>query len=161
MGAAGLKGDGGGGRKRRRGARTGPPMSEINVTPFVDVMLVLLIVFMVSAPFIEVGVPVDLPESQAEELPSEATPPIGVTIDAEGRIYLGGDAAELTLATLRAAALAAAAERDAAPEDVRVYIRAADVTDHGAVARVIAALGADGFTKIAFPTRPGGAEPGS
>ncbi|MEM6615814.1 MAG: biopolymer transporter ExbD, partial [Pseudomonadota bacterium] len=73
-----------GGRRRRR--RTAP-MSEINVTPFVDVMLVLLIIFMVSAPLLTVGVPVDLPQSQANPLQTE-TEPLTVSVNGEGQIFL-------------------------------------------------------------------------
>src|SRR3954465_7064391 len=72
---------------RRRGRMRRPPMSEINVTPFVDVMLVLLIVFMVTAPLLTVGVPVDLPQTRAKSL-GEDREPLAVTVDKEGQIFL-------------------------------------------------------------------------
>ena len=80
----------GGFRNHRRGLRRTRPMSEINVTPFVDVMLVLLIVFLVSAPLLTSGVPVDLPEAQAKPLAIEKEP-ITITIDNEGRVYIKED----------------------------------------------------------------------
>ena len=73
-------------RRHRRGSHS--PMSEINVTPFVDVMLVLLIIFMVAAPLLTVGVPLDLPKTQAQSLPSENEPPLTVNLDGEGRVYI-------------------------------------------------------------------------
>ena len=71
---------GGGGRRRRRSATRTPPMSEINVTPFVDVMLVLLIIFMVAAPLLTVGVPVQMPETAANALPTDQEEPLTVSI---------------------------------------------------------------------------------
>ena len=84
MGAGVVKKQGGGGRGRRRGRVQ--PMSEINVTPFVDVMLVLLIIFMVAAPLLTVGVPVELPKTAAGALPADQEEPLTVTITAEGAI---------------------------------------------------------------------------
>ena len=78
---------GGGGRRRRGGRRGGGPVSEINVTPLVDVMLVLLIIFMVAAPMMTVGVPIDLPETQAKAMNSD-TQPITVSVNPAGEIYL-------------------------------------------------------------------------
>ena len=85
-------GDGGGRRRRRRRAR---PMSEINVTPFVDVMLVLLIIFMVAAPLLTVGVPVELPKTAADALPSEQEEPLTVTLPAEGGVMIQPTSVEL------------------------------------------------------------------
>ena len=77
----------GGGRRRRRGGGRRAPMSEINVTPFVDVMLVLLIIFMVAAPLMTVGVPIDLPKTAAKALNAD-TQPITISVRADGEIYL-------------------------------------------------------------------------
>ena len=85
MGANVIQGERAGGRRRRRRAR---PMSEINVTPFVDVMLVLLIIFMVAAPLQTVGVPVELPKTQAQSLPSEQEEPLAVTLTADGVVMI-------------------------------------------------------------------------
>ena len=84
--AGGLAKSSRGGRRGRRGARAGR-LAEINVTPFVDVMLVLLIVFMVTAALLTVGVPVELPRTEAKQMPSE-TEPLTVTIRADGKVYL-------------------------------------------------------------------------
>src|SRR6218665_2867209 len=85
--AVGGSGGGSGGGRRRRGGRNKAIMSEINVTPFVDVMLVLLIIFMVAAPMMTVGVPIDLPETQAKALNSE-TQPITISVKSDGQIFL-------------------------------------------------------------------------
>ncbi|NRB03670.1 MAG: biopolymer transporter ExbD, partial [Rhodobacteraceae bacterium] len=85
MGAGVIQPQGGGNRGRRRRRRS-QPMAEINVTPFVDVMLVLLIIFMVAAPLLTVGVPVELPKTAATALPSEAEEPLTVTITASGEV---------------------------------------------------------------------------
>ena len=87
MGAGVIQKETGGKRRRRRGTRA-RPMAEINVTPFVDVMLVLLIIFMVAAPLMTVGVPVELPKTAAGALPSDAEEPLTVTIAADGRVLI-------------------------------------------------------------------------
>ena len=106
---------GGGGRTRGRGTRH-RPLAEINVTPFVDVMLVLLIVFMVTAPLLTVGVPVELPKTEAAQLVDRDEPLI-VSVDAEGRIYL--QETERSLESLVATLNAVRAER----QDAAVYVR--------------------------------------
>ncbi len=88
MGAAVQQPSGGGGRRRRGGRRTARPLAEINVTPFVDVMLVLLIIFMVAAPLLTVGVPVDLPKTAAGALPSDDEEPLTVTLTAAGSVQI-------------------------------------------------------------------------
>jgi biopolymer transport protein TolR len=87
MGAGVVRNSGGAGR-RGRGRRRAQPMAEINVTPFVDVMLVLLIIFMVAAPLMVVGVPVQLPETAANSLPADDEEPLAVTITAEGTVMI-------------------------------------------------------------------------
>src|SRR6056297_3831404 len=87
MAASVIKSQDGGGSRRRR-ARRAQPMSEINVTPFVDVMMVLLIIFMVAAPLSVVGVPVELPETSATALPGDEEEPLTVTITNDGRVMI-------------------------------------------------------------------------
>ena len=94
------------GRRRRRARR---PMSEINVTPFVDVMLVLLIIFMVAAPLLNPGVPVELPETAAQPLPADDEPPLEITLTADGRVLL--QTTEIEIETLIPKLRAIAAER--------------------------------------------------
>ena len=125
-------------RRRSRGL-----MSEINVTPFVDVMLVLLVVFMITAPLLTVGVPVDLPESSVPEIPGEDEP-LAVTIDAEGAIYLQDT--EITLDEL-GPRLVAVTERN--PE-TRVFVRGDKAIDYGRVMLVMGALAEAGFNNIAL-----------
>ncbi len=120
-------------------------MAEINVTPMVDVMLVLLIVFMVSAPLLTVGVPIDLPETQAKPLQSE-TEPIVVSIDPNGKIFLQDNevTAEKLVATLQAIA------REGLDE--RLYVRGDRDADYGAVMRVMGRLNAAGYRHIGLVT---------
>lgn len=151
MGAGVMKNGGGGGRRRRR-RRSGAsqPMSEINVTPFVDVMLVLLIIFMVAAPLLTVGVPVELPKTAAQALPQETEEPLTVSLTADGRILLQSTAIDRDdlVARLRAIAL----ERS----DDRVYLRADGSVPYEAVAQVMGALNAGGFSSIGLVTDIGG-----
>lgn len=135
-----------GGRRRGRRRSGGRPMSEINVTPFVDVMLVLLIIFMVAAPLLTVGVPLNLPETDASPLPQEQEAPLTVTLASDGAIYLQETALEYDDFTDRLPAIAA--ER----QDGQVYLRADEALDYGRVARVMGALNAAGFTSIALVT---------
>ncbi|MFO1185293.1 MAG: protein TolR [Bauldia sp.] len=124
-------------------------MAEINVTPFVDVMLVLLIVFMISAPLLTSGVPVDLPETQAKPL-SGTTEPITISIDPRGRIFLQStEIAETDLvAKLRAIAKAGVEER--------IFVRGDQTASYGTVMRVMGDLNAAGFNRIALVTIPVG-----
>ncbi len=136
---------------RGRGARGGQRMSEINVTPFVDVMLVLLIVFMVAAPLLTVGVPVKLPKTAANPLPAEEREPVTVNVDLDGQIYLQGDLVEPVDLTARLAAIAS--ERGA---DERVFLRADRGVGYGRVMEVMGTLNAGGFGNIGLVTDPGG-----
>ena len=124
------------GRSRAR------PISEINVTPFVDVMLVLLIVFMVAAPLLTVGVPLQLPSAPARALPSDLQEPLTISIDAEGTIYIQQTAIadEDLFERLRAIA----GER----EPGRVYVRADAVIPYGRAAEVLGALNASGYRDV-------------
>lgn len=143
----------GSGRKRGRGVRfrRRARMSEINVTPFVDVMLVLLIVFMVAAPLLTVGVPVNLPKTAANPLPAEQREPVTVNIDETGRIFLQGAESEFNAFRERLAAIAS--ERGV--ED-RVFVRADRAVDYGLVMRVMGELNALGFGNLGLVTDAGG-----
>lgn len=135
----------------RRGSRRNARMSEINVTPFVDVMLVLLIVFMVAAPLLTVGVPVKLPKTAANPLPTEQREPVTINVDTEGRIYLQGD--EVIAEELAGRLAAIASERGA---DERVFLRGDGDVGYGRVMEVMGQLNAGGFSNIGLVTDPGG-----
>jgi biopolymer transport protein TolR len=138
--AAAIQVRGRGGRRRR--AR---PMSEINVTPFVDVMLVLLIVFMVTAPLLTVGVPVDLPKTKAQAL-SQEREPLSVTIRRGGTIYLQNVAVGEDELVPKLTAIAANGY------DQRIYVRGDKSVDYGRVMEVMGLLSAAGFTHIGLVT---------
>jgi biopolymer transport protein TolR len=139
---------GGARRRRRRGGKR--PMSEINVTPFVDVMLVLLIIFMVAAPLLTVGVPVELPRTAASALPSEREEPLTIALSADGRVLVqNSEVARDELVTLLRAV---AAERDTD----RVYLRADGAISYEGVMQVMGALNASGFRSIGLVTEQGG-----
>ena len=128
-------------------------MSEINVTPFVDVMLVLLIIFMVAAPLLTAGVPLNLPQSAADSLPRERKPPVAVSVDAEGRVFVGEE--EIALESLPDR-LAGEIQN---PSEERVYVRADSEVGYGLVMRVMGELSASGYGNIGLVTqrRDGGA----
>ncbi|MCF6326403.1 MAG: protein TolR [Devosiaceae bacterium] len=136
-------GGSGGGRRRRR--KRNAPMSEINVTPMVDVMLVLLIVFMVAAPLLTVGVPVDLPESQAQSLNIPAEP-VTLSVTLNGEIFIGDEQFSLEQAIARVNEMAAQ------DSEQRIYVRADTSVDYGAVMRVMGALSAAGHSRIGLVT---------
>lgn len=125
-------------------------MSEINVTPFVDVMLVLLIIFMVAAPLMTVGVDVELPKTAATALPGEAEEPLTVTVLANGAIQI--QETETPRDQLVARLRAIAAERDSD----RVYLRADGAVSYEVVMQVLGALNAGGFSNVGLVTDPGG-----
>jgi biopolymer transport protein TolR len=133
------------GRARRRGM-----MAEINVTPFVDVMLVLLIVFMVTAPLLTAGIEVNLPETRAEQMETEADP-LTITVQADGALFLQNEAVEREdlLTTLTAIAEGG--------YDRRIFIRADSETAYGAVAEVMALLSLAGYDNLGLVTDPQGA----
>jgi len=133
---------------KRRGGRKRVPMSEINVTPMVDVMLVLLIIFMVTAPLLVAGVPVDLPESRAGALDQQAKP-VQIALDNQGGIFI--DDAAVTAAALPAR-LAAIAAEPAPPEGRRIYLRADQGLDYGRVMRVMGELNRAGLNRVALVT---------
>jgi biopolymer transport protein TolR len=143
------------GTQGRRGQRR-LPMADINVTPLVDVMLVLLIIFMVTAPLLVAGVPVDLPDAKAQSLPQDQSP-IQISLDGDGRIFV--DRMELATAALPAKL---AALREARSDDARIYVRADRRLDYGRVMAIVGAVNAAGFKKVALVTdssAPTAAEP--
>lgn len=139
---------GGGGRGRRR--RRAQPMSEINITPFVDVMLVLLIIFMVAAPLLTVGVPVELPKTAASALPSETEEPLTVTVMADGGIQIQTTPTDPAELVTRLRAIAAERASD------RVFLRADGRVPYAQIMEVMGALNAGGFSNIGLVTDIGG-----
>jgi len=123
------------------------PMSEINVTPFVDVMLVLLIIFMVTAPLLTVGVQVDLPESSADSLPEEQEP-LTLTITAKGEILIQESKVEFE--RLVPKILAVSQNRT----DTRIYVRGDKAINYGRVLEIMGMLSGSGFTKVALISEP-------
>lgn len=134
----------GSGRRRNRGGRLN---SDINVTPLVDVMLVLLIVFMVAAPLLSVGVPLELPKTDAKSLPSQ-TEPITISVDKDGGIFI--QEAEVSLDDLASKLSAVAANG----YEERIYLRADESSDYGAVMKVMARVNASGFSNLGLVTDP-------
>lgn len=132
-----------------RGRRRSKAVSEINVTPMVDVMLVLLIVFMVAAPMMAVGVPLDLPKTSAAPLDSPKKEPLSISITKENKIYL--QKAEVPAEEL-SIKLKALAESRGQKLDEKIYISADKDVDYGMVMKVMALINVQGFTKIALKT---------
>jgi biopolymer transport protein TolR len=126
-------------------------MADINVTPLVDVMLVLLIIFMVTAPLLVAGVKVDLPNARAAALPQDQTP-IQISLNAAGELYI--DKLPVPRASL---ASKLAALRGARQDDPRVYVRADRTLDYGTVMQLVSAISAAGFAKVALVSDPNGA----
>ena len=149
---------GGGPRSRRGGRGRGgrAPMAEINVTPFVDVMLVLLIIFMVTAPLLTAGVPIDLPDSRAKAL-SEEREQVTISLASDGTVAL--DEAQMSLAQLPDALAALPLGEEGKPP--LVTLRADKVLDYGAVMGVMGELNRAGFNAITLVTNASGAAPGT
>ncbi|MBE9557225.1 MAG: protein TolR [Proteobacteria bacterium] len=119
------------------------PMAEINVTPFVDVMLVLLVVFMVTAPLLTVGVPVDLPKTDASQI-STPEEPIVITIDAKNRIYIQETEVPLDSLAARLGAITGA------NPDTRIYVRGDRSIEYGRIMEVMGSVGQAGFKKVSL-----------
>ena len=149
MGGGVIKSDDGGGR-RRRGRRRSAPMAEINITPFVDVMLVLLIIFMVAAPLMTVGVPVELPKTAANALPSDDEEPLTVTITAAGEISIQNTVTAPDELIGKLTAIASERSSD------RIFLRADGANSWNQVAEIMGALNAGGFSNIGLVTDIGG-----
>ncbi|WP_300071096.1 protein TolR [uncultured Ruegeria sp.] len=150
MGAAVQQPSGGNGRRHGRRRGRAQPMAEINVTPFVDVMLVLLIIFMVAAPLLTVGVPVDLPKTAASALPGDNEEPLTVTLTAEGRVQI--QTTDVLREELIGKLRAIAAERSSD----RVFLRADGAIPYSQVMQVMGALNAGGFSNVGLVTDTGG-----
>jgi biopolymer transport protein TolR len=122
-------------------------MSEINVTPMVDVMLVLLIIFMVSAPLLTVGVPIDLPQSQAKSIEQDKEP-LTISVNDKGKIFLQNSeiAADDLIPKMQAVAEARGGK------DARVYVRGDKKVDYGTMMRVMGRLSSAGFNRVALVT---------
>lgn len=134
-------------KTKSRGRRTGGtyrPMAEINVTPFVDVILVLLIVFMVSAPLLTAGVAVDLPNSDAKSLSEEENKPIEITLDKAGNLYIGQTEVPKDKLIARLSAMTEG------QSDRRIYIRGDQKLSYGEIMHIIGLVNGAGFTKVAL-----------
>ena len=140
MAMGGAAGGGGRGRGRRRARKQ--PLSEINVTPLVDVMLVLMIIFMVSAPLLTVGVPLELPKTEAGAVDA-SDEPVTVSIREDGSIYVGEGEVAWDQMVLRVAQ-----EGGEGARERPVFVRADGRAPYQAVARVMARLSSEGFTKL-------------
>ncbi len=143
MGMA-VAGGGKGGRRRRGVPRYGA-MAEINMTPFIDVMLVLLIIFMVAAPLLATGVPIDLPETKAAALNIDQKP-LAIAIDENGAVYLMDQPIDVSQLVDRLKAMAQSGF------DERIYLRGARGVTYGRVAEVMAIVTTAGFKKVALVT---------
>jgi biopolymer transport protein TolR len=130
-----------------RGRRKRAPMSEINVTPLVDVMLVLLIIFMVTAPLLVAGVPINLPDSRAKAL-DQGEKPVQISLDTDGRLFI--DTKEVRPADLPARLSAIKSSGDA--QGPQVYLRADRGLDYGEVMRVMGEINRAGLTRVALVT---------
>ena len=140
--------NGSGGNIRRTGfAKRHKQMSDINVTPCVDVMLVLLVVFMVTAPLLTVGVPIDLPNSEANNLPENDTP-LSITINEDGKIYLQDEEVDLNQMVARITVIFENRKED------RIYVHGDQKVNYGRVMEVIGLLNGNGFSRVAMVTDP-------
>lgn len=146
---AGVLNNASGGKRRNRRARS-KPMAEINVTPFVDVMLVLLIIFMVAAPLLTVGVPIELPKTAATPLPSEDEQPLTLALTADGELILQNSPIDRSELIIRLRAIAAERTSD------KIFLRADGSVPYEAVMQVMGALNAGGFRNIGLVTDSGG-----
>ncbi|MBP1848853.1 protein TolR [Rhizobium halophytocola] len=143
--SVGGNGGRGGRRGRRRGGRRAP-VSEINVTPLVDVMLVLLIIFMVAAPMLTVGVPIDLPQTQAKAMNSD-TQPITISVNPDGEVYLQETKIALEDVVPKLEAIATTGYNE------RIYVRGDTAAAYGTVMQVMARISAAGFKNIGLVTQ--------
>ena len=146
---------GGIGGRRGRGNRRAP-MAEINVTPLVDVMLVLLIIFMITAPLLTAAVPIDLPESRAKPVETEDQEPIQLSVGADDTLYIGEEV--VPEAELPARLDAIARENDGQDRPRQIMLRADKGLDYGRVMRVMGELNRAGLTRISLATTGANAE---
>ena len=142
----GLKADSRSKKRQKFTNRNFVPMSEINVTPFVDIMLVLLIIFMVAAPLLSVGIEVDLPNTQAKPLAIEKERPLTLTLDGDDNIFI--NEVKINIEELRLKLLAIKKER----ESDEIYLRASKDIEYQKVARLLALVGNIGYSQISLVT---------
>ena len=135
------------GQTRGRGRRVNTTLSEINVIPLVDVMLVLLIIFMVAAPLLTVGVPLDLPQTKAAALNIDKQP-LTLSVKADGKIYLMETAIGMDEIVPKLQAIAKTGQDD------RIYVRGDKLVDYGRVASVMSTITSAGFKRVALVTEP-------
>ena len=140
MNMAGSAGGGG-----RRGRRRAAVMAEINVTPMVDVMLVLLIIFMVAAPLLQVGVPIELPQAKGKQLESNKEP-LAISVKADGSVFIGETAVSLDEIAPKLKAIAKNAY------DEQIFVRGDKGVAYGTVMRVMGRISAGGFRKVSLVT---------
>jgi biopolymer transport protein TolR len=145
MGMSGGAHSGSFGKRRHRRQ---PVMAEINVTPMVDVMLVLLIIFMVSAPLLTVGVPIDLPQTQAAGLDQADKEPLAISVNTKGQVFLQNTEVKIDELVPKLKAIAEARGGN----DERVYVRGDKTVDYGTVMKVMGRLNAAGFRRVALVT---------
>jgi len=143
--AMNVAGSSAGGGRRGRGRK--PVMAEINVTPMVDVMLVLLIIFMVSAPLLTVGVPLDLPQTQAKSLDQDKNP-LTLSVNLKGEVYLNDTQIELDDIVPKLKAIT----ESRGGMDERIFVRGDKKVDYGTVMKVMGRLSAAGFRRVALVT---------
>ena len=136
---------GGGGRRRSRRGQRHAPMHEINVTPMVDVMLVLLIIFMVAAPLLTVGVPIELPQSKGKQLESSKEP-LTVSVKSNGDVFIGETKVELGDMEEKLKAIAKNGT------DEQIFVRGDKGTNYGTIMRVMGRISAGGFRKVSLVT---------
>ena len=130
-------------RGRGRSSRRAP-MAEINVTPFVDVMLVLLIIFMVAAPLLQVGIPVDLPEAKGQQIPTPKQEPLAVTVKLDGDVYIGETQVGLDDLATKLKAIAKNGY------DETIFVRGDRGVSYGVVMKVMGRINDGGFKKLSF-----------
>jgi biopolymer transport protein TolR len=142
-----------GGARGRRSRRSYRQMSEINVTPFVDVMLVLLVVFMVAAPLLTAGVSIDLPDSEAQAISQEDDKPLEITLDSNGDIFVGESK------TPRNRLIAILQTMPNLNPESRIYIRADKELDYGKVMDILGSINGAGYKKVALVSNPSAKSP--
>ncbi|CAN1724689.1 Ton complex subunit ExbD [Hyphomicrobium sp. 1Nfss2.1] len=143
MGASIKANTGGGGKRRRRGRNA--PMSEINVTPMVDVMLVLLIIFMVAAPLLQVGVPIELPQAKGKQLEANKEPLV-ISVKSDGNVFIGETAVPLDEIAPKLKAIAKNGYEE------QIFVRGDKGVAYGTVMRVMGRISAGGFRKVSLVT---------
>ena len=146
--AMGMSGGAHSGAFGKRRHRRQPVMAEINVTPMVDVMLVLLIIFMVSAPLLTVGVPIDLPQTQAASLDQADKEPLAISVNTKGQVFLQNTEIKIEELVPKLQAIAEARGGN----DERIYVRGDKTVDYGTVMKVMGRLSAAGFRRVALVT---------